>query len=693
MTLLQFRVKQFRSVEDSGWISCDDVTTLVGVNEAGKSNLLLALWRLNPAKSEPINLLADMPRRLFAKGREEPGEYTFIEADFELSDAVSKAVAAKALLQNTDRLQVRVSMDFGGTRRVKFLNATPPAALTSAALHEELTKTVQTLRATTPPEAQAAVHSRALTALEAALETHPQEDDGIDLQFLNDIFNVSSSYSLPDTSPFKAALKSLWNEVRRTKQYFEAPHDVSGVKDAVLTALPIFVYYANYGNLDAEIYLPHAAENIKRTDLTGVASAKARTLRVLFEYVGLNVEEIRQMGEETQPGYSVTEESARTTAAKKTERQALLHSAQSNLTRDFAAWWKQGDYTFNFTVDGNYFRIFVSDRQRPEPIELENRSTGLQWFLSFFLVFLVERGSKGQHANAVLLLDEAGHSLHPLAQRDLAAFFANLSTTNQVIHTTQSPFLVDTNHVDRVKVVYIDSQGFTVASENLRAAEGQGNQQRSVYAVHAALGLSVSDTLLQGCLPVIVEGVSDQVYLSAIKNWLIQAKAIAPKAEVIFVPAGGTKGIKPLTSLLTAKEGALPPIVMDSDAAGRTMQATLKGELYRAFPKKLIHAGEFVDVSEAEIEDLIPVAILEPLLSRMFREVDDLFMDQYDPRRSLVDQIEAFAHANSVTLEGGWKVNLAKGFKNRLLAPRPPIVEKANSDMWKKLFKRILDNA
>lgn len=43
MKLVRYCVMNFRSVKNSGWIDCDDVTTLVGVNESGKSNLLLAL--------------------------------------------------------------------------------------------------------------------------------------------------------------------------------------------------------------------------------------------------------------------------------------------------------------------------------------------------------------------------------------------------------------------------------------------------------------------------------------------------------------------------------------------------------------------------------------------------------------------------------------------------------------------------
>lgn len=35
MKLVRYCVMNFRSVKNSGWIDCDDVTTLVGVNESG----------------------------------------------------------------------------------------------------------------------------------------------------------------------------------------------------------------------------------------------------------------------------------------------------------------------------------------------------------------------------------------------------------------------------------------------------------------------------------------------------------------------------------------------------------------------------------------------------------------------------------------------------------------------------------
>ena len=50
MNLKSFRVRNFTSVNDSGPISMGPRTALVGRNESGKTNLLLALESLNPSE-------------------------------------------------------------------------------------------------------------------------------------------------------------------------------------------------------------------------------------------------------------------------------------------------------------------------------------------------------------------------------------------------------------------------------------------------------------------------------------------------------------------------------------------------------------------------------------------------------------------------------------------------------------------
>jgi hypothetical protein len=64
MEMTKFRVTNFRSINDSGDITIDKVTALVGRNESGKSNLLLALSSLNPAAGNrtPLSNIKDFPR-------------------------------------------------------------------------------------------------------------------------------------------------------------------------------------------------------------------------------------------------------------------------------------------------------------------------------------------------------------------------------------------------------------------------------------------------------------------------------------------------------------------------------------------------------------------------------------------------------------------------------------------------------
>src|SRR5699024_173390 len=117
--------------------------------------------------------------------------------------------------------------------------------------------------------------------------------------------------------------------------------------------MPKYVYYSNYGNLDSQIYLPQVLQNIGKKDLGIKESAKARTLKTLFKFVKLDPKEITELGAET--AGSLTQDQIEKIADKKKEREILLASASSGFTKSFNEWWKQGNYTFEFQADGNFF--------------------------------------------------------------------------------------------------------------------------------------------------------------------------------------------------------------------------------------------------------------------------------------------------------------------------------------------------
>lgn len=620
MKLKRFRVKNFRSVIDSGWINCDDVTTLVGINESGKSNILLALWKLNPAQGGKIDSLHDLPVTKLSEMRTKLKEICFIEAVFELTDSAG-LLKEELGVSFSEEEELIIQRYYDGSYQYSFVNENAQNKL-------------------------------------------------IKLQKSKKFASESNGTGVK--KPISATKKIL---------------------QIILQYIPTFVYYSNYGNLASKIYLPHAIKWLNHEQVPGLnpKEEQVRTIRVLFDYVNLKPQEILDLG--TDPvilarnryNREPTEDDIKKSEKDKEQRALLLQSAGTKLTKEFREWWKQGEYKFRFQADGDYFQIWVSDDKRPEEVALELRSTGLQWFLSFYLVFLVE--CKGENEGSILLLDEAGLTLHPIAQKDLAAFFNKLAENNPIINTTHSPFIVDPENIDRCRVVFTDDNGGTVVSEDLRKGSGVVGE-KSIYAVHAALGLTVSDVMLQGSRVVIVEGVSDQFYLAAIKIVLIREKMITPKKEIVFIPSGGVKGVPGIVGLVSAKDNDLPLVVLDSDTSGSAFRRKLESGLYKDSVDRILSIKEFAGFDQSEIEDLIPFDFISKAVDRIFGVQDDDEFE-YEEGKPLVPQIEKYAMDHGVELEKGWKVKLARAFKKNVLAGRQKLVSDKYINMWVSLFKKF----
>lgn len=615
MKLIKYKVTNFRSVNDSGWIECDDITTLVGINESGKSNLLLALWKLNPAREGVIDPLHDLPVSKLSSLRNKLSEIVFITAEFSIDEDTKNKIEKECncKLKLSENSSVIILRKYDGNYEIEY---------------------------------------KEIEFLSSDEETEE----------VNSIVNQEKAEQI------------------------------------ILDEMPCFVYYSNYGNLSSKIYLPHAITWLNGKTVSGIETnhEQVRTLKVLFEFVNLNPNEVLELGKDPRLIAIERNRSSSSTPSKadiekaetdKEERSILLQSASVDLTKKFKDWWKQGEYKFRFEADGDYFRIWVSDEKRPAEVGLELRSTGLQWFISFYLIFLVE--SQNNHKNSILLLDEAGLTLHPLAQKDLYKFFDNLSKNNQIINTTHSPFLVDTTNVDRCRVVYSDENGFTVASSNLREGNNALNS-KSIYAVHAAMGLSVSDIMLHGCNPVIVEGPSDQFYLNAIKTFMIKEKIFTPNSEILFVPSGGVKGIQGICSIVSSNNDGLPNVIVDSDRIGQDAVNKLKTGLYKEETNKIIEIKEFTKLDNSEVEDLIPFDLLRKGIKKLFNNDEDIeFEEEYEKTKPLVPQIEDFAKKYNVSLKKGWKVELAKHFKKSINKMDKDLIKEETLTIWKKIFERF----
>ncbi|KUF11986.1 AAA family ATPase [Pseudoponticoccus marisrubri] len=761
--LRRYRVTNFRSVNDSGYLDLDDVTALIGVNESGKTNLLLPLWKLNPAGDGELDPISDYPKALFGTIRKAPGNFHFITAEFE-TGAAAEEIAKLGNFPKEAAGLVAVSRAFDGSHLVSFPQHRPRKTDDRAEVRAEVKQALT--RLPTLPGATGELFTEAMNTLEEMRD----ELSGAEPLTANDLIRLRNRVGAlvpeesveapeakaaakpapkpappapkpagkpaaaaaapaeeeaeqapeaeeapkPHVSPeLVAALEALRTQLgeRMAKILAPDPGQIQAVRDFVLSRMPVFVYYSNYGNLDSEIYLPHVVENMKRVDLGAKEAAKARTLRVLFGFVGLEASEILQLGRdfrdiheeakaerakrEGKPGMvrsliervraTETEPDPETLAqiaeAKRT-RSILLQSASTKLTEHFGEWWMQGDYRFRFEADGNHFRIWVADARRPQEVELENRSTGLQWFLSFFLVFLHESG--GAHRNAVLLLDEPGHSLHPLAQRDLSMFFEGLAANNQILYTTHSPFLVGADRLERARKVFVDGDGSTRVTGDLGRDEGTDTKRGASFAVRAALSISVADAMLLGAAPVLVQGTVEQIYLSTIKTLLIREGRLRPERDLVFAPAAGPDTLQTMVQLLSGDASRKPPMIVDS-VSGRGRG----GALGDAASERMVALDEVTGLRGAGIEDLVGFDMLAPLVDRVERRPDRLFVDVARPGLPLVAQVERWAAQEGVTLTADWRRDLALRGKARILDMDPAALPSDSLSAWETLLTRV----
>jgi AAA ATPase domain len=697
MQLTRFLVTNFRSVENSNWIEVDKVTALIGVNESGKTNLLVPLWKLNPATGGEIQPASDYPKKHFGAIRRAPQNYCFITAEFE-TGPLARELSQKAGITLEAAGLVCVKRYFNGEYSVSFPRSEGVTGEDESAVYSEVKKLIAAAR-------------RSITEL--APSTQEDELKEMVLAKLNDMHDslAEQHLSADHAFEFKRELQSLIQEPdRRTTAVYShiaelldaielidleisSPRERAGdITDTILGALPKFVYYSEFGNLDSEIYLPHVVQNLQRTDLGSKEAAKARTLRVLFKFVGLEPGDILELGQDLRDSHNnqrePTADEINEIALKKRERSILLQSAGAILTEKFRNWWKQGDYKFRFEADGSHFRIWVSDDRRPEEVELESRSTGLQWFLSFYLVFLVE--SEGEHQSAILLLDEPGLSLHPLAQRNLSAFFDNLANFNRILYTTHSPFLIDAEYLGRARKVYVSENGTTKATPDLRYIEKDLGQAGAAYVVHSALNLNIAESLLLGCQPVIVQSSSDQYYLSAIKALLIGVGKIAPRRELIFAPSGGSKTAEVVASIVTGRDEVLPKALLTGDETGKRIADELKTGAYFSAHEKVLSTDNYVGFAGSEIEDLMPGSFLAQVIDRWERNTEIPFADVVVNGKPLVGQIQAWAENQGVTLREGWKVEVAKRTKELALRKGISTFDHATTGRWVKLFQELL---
>jgi len=163
-------------------------------------------------------------------------------------------------------------------------------------------------------------------------------------------------------------------------------------------------------------------------------------------------------------------------------RRAIEETSREITQRIREVWNQAPSLEIKLRVNGNLLYIDFSDATTVYDTP-KSRSLGFLWYLSFYINFIATT-LEAKNNEYLFLLDEPGLHLHPAGQKDLTKLLENLSEKNQLIYTTHSPFMINRECPNRVRVVKKDEEGTSVDNEAYR---------ENWKPLRQSIGLTVSD--------------------------------------------------------------------------------------------------------------------------------------------------------------------------------------------------------
>ncbi|HAF03388.1 MAG TPA: OLD family endonuclease, partial [Spartobacteria bacterium] len=550
MRLQKARVKKYRSIRDSGWFDVEEAKTiLVGPNEAGKTALLEALQKINPPwEVRNFDALRDYPRSEFndiISGKVRLEDTTIVEARFALEPEDKEVIPPE--FRDCDYVYGRRPDNSswhalsGGAYRTIYGN-----------IKKDLAKLCAHIDSRVPSPSEGVLASMAPSAPLSALTRDWADADEIKGNRATEL---------------KASLEKIFPYIEEGNETEEKRYDhliaAVGADELRYSALqtlhqrlPLFVRFRDYFRVRPLIHLEHLAQRVEKNLVDDEYYDYGN--QCLLRLLGFSARELSNLGRaaEPEPGNSEALQKYRDQLDR---RSYQLNAASVRLTEELRHVWAEAD-RLRIVADGQYLKVVVEDDLGVE-IELDQRSEGFQWLVSFFVVFFAEAADR--HKNAVLLLDEPGLSLHGLKQRDFRTTISRLAESNQTLYTTHSPFLVGPDELDLVRVVEMtDRQIGTKVRTNVTAQD-----PAALLPLQEALGYDLAQSLFTEHRNLVLESLTDYWYVDAVSQLLRDANVVDLNEKIALVPASGTGKIVYWATILHAHKLKVAAL-LDSDMAG-----------------------------------------------------------------------------------------------------------------------------
>ncbi len=571
MKLIKVKIENFRSVEDSTAFEVDDVTCLVGKNEAGKTAILQALEAVRPYdKSKSLyNKTGDYPRRFLNDydDRHVNEEARVATTTWKLDDSDKKA------------LEEEFGKDFITSDEV------------------EITKCYEsdTTRWQLSVDSQKAIQHLVSLQRFNTPEGNP----------IKNINNTQNAYK---------ALQALENRTEKQKAlldkiggYIEQSADLAAI-DILSQMAPKFLYFSHYDRMSGQVSI----EKLKTDSQNKKLSDEDRVFLDFLEYAGTTLDEI----------------SSATTFEDLNSR---CEGASNKITDQILEYWTQNPYleievlvTKAESNDPAPFNQGIISRARVKntlhrvTVPFSERSAGFIWFFSFLVKFAQV---KKEFGNVIILLDEPGLTLHGKAQADLLRYFdEQLKPDHQIIYSTHSPFMVPADDFSSVRIVedvIKDKKSRRPISNGTKvSADVLATDPDTLFPLQGALGYAITQSLFIGEHTLLVEGPSDLLYLKAASAALQRRGQTFLDPAWVICPSGGVDKVMPFVSLFSGNQLHVAVLTDFAHGQKKKVENLKRSNLLRE--GHVYTVAEFCDQDEADVEDLLDKELFTYIINSVY---------------------------------------------------------------------------
>ncbi len=484
MRLIKVRVQNYRSIIDSGEIEIEKIKTVfVGINEAGKTALLKAINQLNPASEiEEISLLRDFPRAKYAdyiKGK-----------DLESLHKSTLLVSGTFILEQNDIETILSTFNQISEIGIDLTKV----YYKKSKFYQDSKHYLENFELFT----WKSIIKDILRLNEALSKVENSEQIIIDInsilqQIANDNIDINEADStalkvLIEKSEVKIDEENTIEIERISKILKILNHNILHFKilQHLSTKLPKFVYFNNYIKVKPLIHLERLAIRQENDQLEDKYYDYGNIS--LLKFLGYTARELATLGKtnESHKELEIYNKSL-------DDRFYRLNAASIKLSQSIREIWNpnnQKDEASNLEIvaDGQSLKVVISD-QLGAKVELDQRSEGFQWMVSFFIVF--ESQADNDYKNCILLLDEPATSLHALKQKEFIKTISKLAEKNQIIYTTHSPFMISQDELDLVRIVELTDRSTGTKVNNKIIS----NDPAALFPLQEALGYNLAQSM------------------------------------------------------------------------------------------------------------------------------------------------------------------------------------------------------